>query len=369
LIRKTLFWAHLSVAVIICVPVLLLTVTGAMLAFDNQIREIGYSSNYSVTPEDRKLPILKLINETQFEKQPKSMVLYSNKTDAVRFTFGHGMFLFVDPYSGKILGDHKLAPTNFMNKIFLLHGSLIPIFSMETRGTGQSIIGAVNLAALFLLISGLYLWIPQIIQWEFIKKNLFFNKDALRNSKTRDYNWHLVLGIWSSIPLIVILLAATIMEYDWAIDAKDSITDVMIGEEVSKKVITLNPNEYKDRGTIKQEIEQALLTVEGQISTWKTIAIKLPLIDVLPTMFTIDEGNGRQPHKRTEIKINQYTGEIIDIKPFQQKSKAAQNLFLRFLHTGEVFGWWSQVIAFLAAISCSVMIWCGIALAYRRLIK
>ena len=369
MVRKTIFWAHLSVAVIICVPVLLLTVTGAMLAFDNQIREIGYSSNYSIIPETQNLPISKLINETQFDKQPKSIVLYSNKTDAVRFTFGHGMFLFVDPYTGEILGDHMIASTNFMNSIFLLHGSLIPMFSMETRVTGQSVVGAINLAALLLLVSGLYLWVPKIFQWRFIKRNLFFRKEVLKNSKKRDYNWHLVLGIWSSIPLVVILLTATIMEYDWVIDVKDSITDVIIGEEISKKVITLNPDEYKNRGLVKQEIEKALVAVKEYAPNWNTIAIKLPLIDVLPTMFTIDEGNGRQPQKRTEIKINQYTNEIIDIKPFSRKSKSAQNLFLRFLHTGEVFGWWSQVIAFLTTISCLVIIWCGLALAYRRLIK
>jgi uncharacterized membrane protein YhaH (DUF805 family) len=56
------------------------------------------------------------------------------------------------------------------------------------------------------------------------------------------------------------------------------------------------------------------------------------------------------------------------ITPFSAKSKSEQNLFLRFLHTGEVFGLTSQIIAMVTSLFCIVTIWCGLALAFRRLI-
>ena len=96
--------------------------------------------------------------------------------------------------------------------------------------------------------------------------------------------------------------------------------------------------------------------------------IGLPILDIKPIKLTVDEGNGRQPQKRTVLQINQYTSEVLRVTPFSAKSKSDQNLFLRFLHTGEVFGFASQIIAFISSLFCIVVIWCGLALAYRRLV-
>jgi uncharacterized iron-regulated membrane protein len=372
MIRKIIFWSHLGIGVSLGLLILMLSVTGILLTFDNQIRTNAFANHYSVTAKSEKIPLSEVIQLSDLNlnnKYPRSVMIYSGDNDALRFSYGHGSFLFLDPYTGEVLGNHRLPIVNFMNSIFLLHGSLVPFFSMETRTDGQSITGIANLAALFLIISGLYLWVPKIIRWKFFKRNFLFDKEALNDSKKRDYNWHLVLGIWSSVPLLVITVTATFMEYNWALDAKDSLMNNLIGTEEQRKVTIIDSKKYIQNNVSQRSLDELILIVKDERPDWKSISLKLPLIDVLPASFTIDEGNGRQPQKRTKMNINQFTGDIEEVIPFSMKSKADQNLFLRFLHTGEVFGIFSQIIALVTTAASVIMIWCGIALAYRRLVK
>jgi uncharacterized iron-regulated membrane protein len=41
--------------------------------------------------------------------------------------------------------------------------------------------------------------------------------------------------------------------------------------------------------------------------------------------------------------------------------------WMRYLHTGEVAGFWGQTVAGLASLAGVVLVWTGIALALRRL--
>ena len=54
----------------------------------------------------------------------------------------------------------------------------------------------------------------------------------------------------------------------------------------------------------QRSLDELILIVKDERPDWKSISLKLPLIDVLPASFTIDEGNGRQPQKRTKMNIS-----------------------------------------------------------------
>jgi uncharacterized iron-regulated membrane protein len=44
-------------------------------------------------------------------------------------------------------------------------------------------------------------------------------------------------------------------------------------------------------------------------------------------------------------------------------------MMLRFLHTGEALGLAGQTIAGLVSLSSAIMVWTGLALAWRRLVR
>jgi uncharacterized iron-regulated membrane protein len=78
----------------------------------------------------------------------------------------------------------------------------------------RAITGWSNLIFLFIVLSGLYLWFPRKWSWQHVKPVLLF-RGGLRG-KTRDFNWHNVVGAWCALVLFVVVLGAVPISFPWA---------------------------------------------------------------------------------------------------------------------------------------------------------
>ncbi len=121
----------------------------------------------------------------------------------------------VDPYSGEVREPGAQGLRTFFSAVTGWHRWFNA--TGESRATAKAITGASNLAFLFLVLSGIYLWLPRIWKWAAFKARLLFNPKAT-TAKARDFNWHHVFGIWSAIPLAVVVATATVFSYPWAND-------------------------------------------------------------------------------------------------------------------------------------------------------
>ena len=79
---------------------------------------------------------------------------------------------------------------------------------------GRAMTGASNLAFLFIVLSGLFLWWPRSWKWPAVRSITWF-KGGLRG-KARDFNWHNTIGFWSAIPLAIIVAGGVVISYPWA---------------------------------------------------------------------------------------------------------------------------------------------------------
>jgi len=94
----------------------------------------------------------------------------------------------------------------------------------------------------------------------------------------------------------------------------------------------------------------------------------MPASPDAPLTFTIDRGDGGQPHKRAQLTLDRMTGEITRWEPFSSYTTGRKlRSFLRFAHTGEVAGVVGQTVAGLASLGGAFLVWTGISLALRRL--
>jgi uncharacterized iron-regulated membrane protein len=84
----------------------------------------------------------------------------------------------------------------------------------------------------------------------------------------------------------------------------------------------------------------------------------------------VDPGNGAQAYKRYTLSLDRATGTVAGVRTFADQPEATQLRGIsRFLHTGEVLGFWGQTIAGLASFAALFGVWTGFALSYRRLIQ
>jgi uncharacterized iron-regulated membrane protein len=83
--------------------------------------------------------------------------------------------------------------------------------------------------------------------------------------------------------------------------------------------------------------------------------------------YTVDEGYGGQPQFRGTLTVARATGAVERWETFADQSRGRRlRSWLRFAHTGEFYGLTGQTIAGVVSSGGVVLVWTGIALAFRR---
>ena len=116
-------------------------------------------------------------------------------------------------------------------------------------------------------------------------------------------------------------------------------------------------------------IDAGFAVATGQVPNWRAISIRVPHGPQPSITYTVDEGYGGQPQRRGTLTVARATGAVERWETFADQSLGRRlRSWLRFAHTGEFYGLTGQTIAGLVSAGGVVLVWTGIALAYRRFI-
>ena len=367
-LRKIIFWVHLPVGVIAGVVILIMCVTGVLLAYEKQIMLWADTRNYQTAPpsaEARHLPVETLIENARNHRgaNPASITLRSTPSAPAELGFGRETVpLFLNPYTGQVLGDGSQGTRNFFRTMTDWHRWLGA--NGENRTVARAITGASNLGFLFLVMSGFYLWWPRNWNLKAVRNVLWFRRGL--PARARDFNWHNVIGFWSAVPLFIVVLSAVVISYTWA----GNLVYRLAGETPPASRAN-QPN--ANAGTNKDpqaltNLNSHFIRAEQQVSDWQSISLQLPTAAAAPLTFNIDSGTGGQPQKRAQLVLDRASGDVVKWEPFSSFSRGRQlRSILRFAHTGEVLGIPGQTIAGIVSSGGAVLVITGLALAFRRL--
>jgi len=195
------------------------------------------------------------------------------------------------------------------------------------------------------------------------------------DSQARDFNWHHVFGIWCAIPLLFIVATATVFNYSWA----NNLVYQIYGEEVPQRGrgapaesnrVFLTAETGQQFLSLDELMHAARKISEEQLGSWQSISLNLPKHNDEQVSFSINQSLGGQPQKQFTLVLDRSEGTQKSLSGLSEQSPGRQTRsIIRFLHTGEVLGFWGQTIAGLVSFASLFMVWTGFALAYRRLIK
>jgi len=224
LLHKIIFWSHLLAGVVAGLVIFLMSFTGVILMYESQITDYIERSVRRVMPsaDGKRLSYDELIAKARAaspEARPAMIMVKSDPTASVTVNLGRDNTVFINPYNGQLLGGQS-ATHNFMREVVDWHRWLGT--EGEGRATARAITGACNLAFFWLAVTGVYLWWPRSWQWRGLKMSVLIST-RLRG-KARDWNWHNVIGFWSSTVLVVLTLTAAVMSYPWANDLLYTLT-------------------------------------------------------------------------------------------------------------------------------------------------
>jgi uncharacterized iron-regulated membrane protein len=368
--RKIVFWMHLACGVSAGLVVLMMSVTGVLLAYERQILAWADRNLYAEPePGAQQLPLAELLAAVERARpgfQPSAITVRNEPGAPVAFAAGRAGTLLVDPYTAAVREPGAAGLREFFETVEGWHRWFNA--SGESRATARAITGASNLAFLVLVLTGMYLWLPRVWKWAAFKTRLLFNPRAT-TSKARDFNWHHVFGIWSALPLAVVVATAVVFSYPWA----NALVYRSVGEEPP---VRGGPPGGGPAGAGARPAESGappplaydeLFARAAAHTQWQSLTLALPPAN--GARFTIDQGNGGQPQRRHALTLDAATGEVQAWAPFASQPRGQRlRTWIRFLHTGEALGIGGQTIAALVSATTLIMVWTGLALAWRRLI-
>lgn len=368
--RPILFWAHLSCGVGGGLVILMMSVSGVLLTYERQmVAWADRTGMVTPVPSGIRLPLEALLGSVQKyadDRSPVSIIVPADPEAAVAVALSRHRVVYVDPYTGEVLGEGAAGIHRFFGTVTGLHRWFN--VGEESRGMARAITGASNLLFGFLVLSGMYLWLPRFYKWSQFRMRVLFAK-KVATTRARDFNWHHVFGIWSSIPLALVVASATVFSYPWA----NNLVFRAFGEEPPARGAPPagNPNQpAADHPTQGLELERLFLRASEQVSGWKTITLRFSPAPVETVSFVIDRGNGGQPHLQSTLILDVVTAAVIRHEAFGDLTPGRQaRSIIRHLHTGEVYGVAGQTIAGLVSLAAVMLVWTGLALAYRRLVQ
>ncbi len=351
--KRFLFWTHLVTGLTVGAVLLVMAVTGTLMAFEPQILEWTEKDvrHVPVPAVAARLSVNEIAAKA-FLAHPQAPVsgitLDADPKISVLVNFGRDEALFMNPYNGQVLGKMSGARQAF-NFIESIHRYL------ALKDRGHHVTHAANFFFLGLALSGLYLWWP--------RKTMAF-KSGLKG-KAKDWNWHNVIGFWCLPMILVTTLTGLVMSYTWASNLLFRMTgneppppfQRMAGAGAGQKPLTVEHAEIN--------WDMFFKNAENQAPRWNTISVRTPK-ELGGTFAAIVQDSKNFSWKRSQMTLDA-AGNVVKWEPFSEMNTGRKaRIWARYLHTGESFGFVTQIIAFVSACGAGMLVWTGFAMAWRR---
>jgi len=348
----------------------MMSVTGVLLTYERQIIEWVEQQHTVDNVNDRELlsadALISLLQHSHQDAKEFELKFVNRTGAAVDVRVGNDGNLLLDPYTGDVLRQGRSPAAQFFRTVTQVHRW----FAVRGEGfdTARAITAYSNLLFVLLIVSGIYLWLPKIWRWPLLRTKILWRKEN-QSSKDRDYNWHHVFSFWSLIPLLFICLTATVFYFPWA----NSALYAAFGEEPPARGrggVAESTTEESNQGMTQQSLLLAAIehaNLNGA-EDWYSIQMETNGAPGAAVNFTIDRSIGRRLALAYNLTLDGKDGTVLKYERRSDLSLGRQARgVVRFLHTGEVFGFLGQTIAGLASLAACFLVYTGLALAWRRL--
>ncbi len=370
MIRAIVFWLHLAVAAAAGLVILMLAATGVVLSLEETVTGLAERRHLVAAPEGaQRLPPEEIAVAAGFTAT--SLSYRSDLRAPVRVYEGQDRYARVNPYTGQVLATGPGGLERFFESAHNWHRWFNVSGGSVRRA--RALTGAVNVAFLFLLVTGPILWIPRPVTRRSLA-NVILLRPGARGAR-RDLNWHQVVGIWSVLPLAVIAATGVATSYPAVGDrvypmvgnavpaGAWAVASASKGVGVDAVAISENSARVPD-----PDLRAVLATAEAWVPGWRTLIVNLPRPADSEVRVEVRGGRAGQPHRTGFLTVDAASGAERAWESFADDSPARRaQQFLRYAHTGEYWGLGGQLLAGLFSLAATLMVWTGLSLAVRRL--
>jgi uncharacterized iron-regulated membrane protein len=328
--RQFLTLTHRWIAIAVSLFLLGTAASGAALVFEGAIDRGLHPELWRVAAGTQVLPIDTLVArvEAKFPGAKISTVSLAVEPDRAWTISAGAQTFFVNPYTGEVNGTRSAAESQatLARRLHVFH---VEFFQGKL---GRSFVGALSVVALFLVITGMILWWPD--------KLLRIHAGA--SWKRINFDLHHVFGIVTSLVLIVICASGVVVHYDGlakairSLDAQPTAAPPAQPSSIANRAPSFDAIATAARAALPEAVI-SFVAIGGGKNT-ASVGMKFP--------------EDRTPAGRTRVFIDRNSDTVLAIISTRnaQLGTRIDNL-KRSLHTGDVFGYASSAMWFVATLA------------------
>lgn len=377
-VRGVLFWIHLTVGVLAGAVILLMSVTGVMLGYERQmIAWIDGAPRVSpASATGTRLPLDTLLARSATRRADLASVIVKAaplEPVTLRFRDRAAAPRALDPYTAESVPTPQGGKGQaFFSGLRRWH-RWMGASATEARARARAVTGAANIGFLFLVLSGLWLWWPR--RWSLAALRSTAVLQPRLRGKARDFNWHHAVGFWSAVPLALVVATAVFISYQWP----GRLLDRTLGSPEEKAAaraqrpaaVAPTPASPAVVPRANETSLDSLLAAAARArADWSSVTMTLASPSDSAHTVLVASGNTYRPDLRTTLVVDAAAPTVVPLAERGFASLSASRkirAWVRFGHTGEVFGLWGQTLATLVTAAGALLVWTGIALSLRRL--
>ena len=356
--RRVLRQIHLWIGLVLCLPLVVLGVTGSILVYRHEIENLLEPPPRLSTQAGKAHTVTQIIAAVQTRIGKEfTPVIYEAPTApeqpaTLRLTaFGGAargprvIYVLVDPVSLDLVRWHYEPFPGFLRVIIRLHGNLL------MGRAGRIYVGWLGLAMLVLGISGLILWWPGRSRW---RAAFLIKRGAQRLRLYRDL--HNALGIWTFIVFITVSFSGVYLVFPHTVSA--AIKTLLPSRDANSPAPIVR-GERAQRIDADRAIAIALSATPGA----RLSSIRLPQRPEQPYRVSfVHPGDGRGVPEAAAL-INPWSGELIEVIDPRRFAPAQTVLaWLRALHFGQGLGWVWRILVCVSGLLPAIFAFTGVAM-------
>lgn len=353
-LRRLLLKVHLYLGLLAGLIVVVVGITGAILVFEQELDRALHPELWAVNPEGASPRSLESIMGAVREAYPdRAFLTIAMSADPGRpyvVSTENEFQVFVDPYSGRILGSREYTQT-FFGLMFSLHRTLL------AGDLGRRLVGIATLLVLFLVLSGLYLWWPRTRAR--IKSSFRIHWSA--GWKRLTYDLHNVVGFYSSGSLILIALTGLVWSFSVVHDAIFWLTGSPPPPWKARLQSVVIP------GVPVILLDQALRKADELVPGAQATEMLLPQRPEDPIQVVKRVPRATNPNAQSFVSLDQYSGEVLQVARYEDNSWGATIRLLVYpIHVGSIFGLPTQILALLVSAFVPISAVTGFLIWWNR---
>lgn len=352
LIGKLHLWLGLSCGLVI----VLLGITGCILAFEYEIREFIYKDRYFIEPQtttkrsiEELLPLAQQyigkehpisgINVYQNNDRSFSFSTFKANPDGWNYfnTLSSSYTIYLNPYSGELLKIEN-SKMEFFRVVLMLHYNLL------LENIGQQVIGWSTIIFIILLISGLYLWWPR--NKAAAKQRFSFQWKANTKWKRKNYDLHNILGFYAMIFALIVALTGLVWAFTWFDNGVQWLANGGKETPVEKEY-------HSDSTAVKNSgVFDIVLKDMQQRAPNEVYYIGIP--DQKSAIIYANSQAEKDDYQWTSLNYDQYTGKNLSSRFYHEKTFGEKLRNMNYyIHTGGIISIPGKILAFVLSLICA----------------